>query len=72
MDGLLRASTYKVGSIHDAVFDRQGAVDGEVKNLLLLLPLDHRLGALGCFLLLSNGRENDTDVIFLSKQDVII
>lgn len=32
------SGTYKVGSVHDPIFDRMGAVQGEFEELLLLLP----------------------------------
>ena len=36
--GLLSTKqTYKVGSVHDAIFDGMGAVQSELEDLLLLL-----------------------------------
>ena len=56
MDCILPKSglrTYKVGSVHDAIFHWQCAVNGEVQNLLLLFALRGRLASLiGRFLLL--------------------
>jgi hypothetical protein len=37
-------ATYKIGSIHDSIFHRMSAVQGELQNLLLFFaPLRHKL-----------------------------
>lgn len=50
--------TYKVGSIHDAIFDGMGAVQCELQNLLLLLAPLGALGALGALLFLKVRTDN--------------